>query len=326
MDFLVNIWGVILILMLFIYAALDGFDLGVGMLCLMERDQDQKSVIMHSIGGVWDANETWLVLLGGALFGAFPLAYAALLQALYVPILLMLFSLIFRGVALEFYLYAKRPSIWVFAFGLGSLLTAMAQGLALGGLLGGLSLSEGGTTAVFAWLTPFSILTVALVVAGYCLLGATYLLYKIDGPLCESAAVWVWRSAVLLGALLIALIIVNPLSTPYVSERWAADPFFYISLAAGFVMTFAMMLWSVKRQRYSQPFFWCLAGLFLVLMGLVSSQYPYIIPGAMTLYEAASSAKTLEFMLYAEGGLLPVILIYNGYQYYVLRGGGSEHY
>lgn len=326
MAFLVNIWGAILILMLFMYVALDGFDLGVGMLSLIERDQHQKSVIMHSIGGVWDANETWLVLLGGALFGAFPLAYAALLQALYVPVLLILFALIFRGVAFEFYLYAKRPAIWVFAFGVGSLLTVMAQGMILGGLLSGLPLNEGGTAAVFACFTPLSLLTVALLIAGYCLLGATYLLYKIDGGLRGSAAVWIWRSAMLLGALLLALIIASPLLTPYVSEHWAANPLFYAMLASGFVIAFAMMLWNLKRQRYSAPFFWCLAGLFLVLMGLVSSHYPYIIPGAMTLHDAASSVKTLEFMLYAEGGLLPLILIYNGYQYYVLRGAVSEHY
>lgn len=326
MELLINIWGAILILMLFMYVALDGFDLGVGMLSLIERDEHQKSVMMHSLGGVWDANETWLVLLGGALFGAFPLAYAAVLQALYVPVLLMLFALIFRGVAFEFRSYAKRPEIWVFAFGASSLLTVLAQGLILGGLLSGLPLSESGMIAVFAWFTPFSLITVALLTASYILLGATYLLSKIDGKLRESAAVWIWWSAMLLILLLLALIISSLLVTPYISERWAADPLFYIILATGFGITFTMMLWSLKQQRYSNPFFWCLAGLFLVLMGLVSSHYPFIIPGVMTLHAAASSAKTLEFMLYAEGGLLPIILIYNGYQYYALRGPVSEDY
>lgn len=325
-ELLINIWGTVLILMLFMYVALDGFDLGVGMLSLIERDEHQKTVMMHSLGGVWDANETWLVLLGGALFGAFPLAYAALLQALYAPVLLMLFGLIFRGVAFEFRSYAKRPAIWVLAFGVGSLLTVIAQGLVLGGLLSGLPLTESGMTVVFAWFTPFSLITVALLIAGYALLGASYLLCKIDGQLRDSAAVWIWWSAMLLILLLLALIISSLWVSPYILERWAAAPFFYVMLVTGLGIAFTMMLWSLKRQRYSTPFFWCLVCLFLVLMGLVSSHYPFIIPGVMTLQAAASSAKTLAFMLYAEGWVLPVILIYNGYQYYALRGPVSEDY
>ncbi|WP_340122019.1 cytochrome d ubiquinol oxidase subunit II [Methylobacter svalbardensis] len=325
-ELLINIWGVILILMLFMYVALDGFDLGVGMLSLMARDEHQKTQMMHSLGGVWDANETWLVLLGGALFGAFPLAYAALLQALYVPVLMMLFGLIFRGVAFEFRSYAKHPAVWVIAFGIGSLLTVLAQGLVLGGLLSGLPLSESGVIAVFARLTSFSLITVALLIAGYTLLGASYLLCKTNGQLRDSAAVWIWRSAMLLILLLFTLIIASPLMTPYVVERWAAAPFFYVMLATGLGIAFTMMLWSLKQQRYSIPFLWSLVCLFLVLAGLMSSHYPFIIPGVMTLQSAASSAKTLEFMLYAEGGLLPVILIYNGYQYYALRGAAGEDY
>ena len=128
-ELLINTWGAMLTLILFMYVALDGFDLGVGVLTLLERDGRKKSLMMHCLSGVWDANETWLVLLGGTLFGAFPLAYAAALQSLYVPVMLMLFALIFRGVAFEFCLYSKRPALWVFAFGAGSLLTIIAQGL-----------------------------------------------------------------------------------------------------------------------------------------------------------------------------------------------------
>ena len=157
-DWLINVWTVILTLMLFMYVALDGFDLGVGMLSLLERDTHKKSIMMHCLSGVWDANETWLVLLGGTLFGAFPLAYSGILQSLYIPVMLMLFALMFRGVAFEFYAYSKKPALWLLAFGVGSLLVVLAQGLALGALLSGLSLDS---TQLFGWFTPLSLITVA---------------------------------------------------------------------------------------------------------------------------------------------------------------------
>ena len=326
-DLLINTWGAMLTLILFMYVALDGFDLGVGVLTLLERDGRNKSLMMLSLGGVWDANETWLVLLGGTLFGAFPLAYAAALQALYVPVMLMLFALIFRGVAFEFCLYSKKPALWVFAFGAGSLLTIIAQGLALSGLLSGISLTEiSGTTALFEWLTPFSLVTVALLITAYSLLGATYLFGKVNGPLCQSAAVWAGRSTMLLTVLLVIFFLFGTINTPFVTERWAQHPFYFGTLVFMVGVMFLLLGWSLKHQRYSNPFILCLVSLFIVLVGLVSSNYPYIIPGVMTLHGAASSTKTLEFMLYAEGGLLPLMLIYNGYQYYVLRGQVAENH
>jgi cytochrome bd ubiquinol oxidase subunit II len=326
-DILINIWGAMLTLIIFMYVALDGFDLGVGILSLLERDAHKKSVMMHCLSGVWDANETWLVLLGGTLFGAFPLVYAAALQALYIPVMLMLFALIFRGVAFEFCLYSKRPALWVFAFGVGSLLTVIAQGLALSGLLSGLSLTEiTGTTTLFEWLTPFSLVTVALLITAYSLLGATYLFGKVDGTLRRSAAVWAGRSTILLTVLLVILFLFAPINTPFVIERWAQHPFYFGTLVFILGVMFLLQLWSLKEQRYSNPFILCLVSLFIVLVGLVSSNYPYIIPGVMTLHAAASSTKTLEFMLYAEGGLLPLMLIYNGYQYYALRGQVTENH
>ena len=326
-DILINTWGAMLTLMLFMYVALDGFDLGVGVLTLLERDGRKKSLMMQSLSGVWDANETWLVLLGGTLFGAFPLAYAAALQALYVPVMLMLFALIFRGVAFEFCLYSKRPALWVFAFGVGSLLTIIAQSLALSGLLSGILLTEiTGKTALFEWLTPFSLVAVALLITAYSLLGATYLFGKVDGPLCQSAAVWAGWSTMLLTVLLVIFFLFGPVNTPFVTERWAQHPFYFGTLVFIVGVMFLLLLWSLKEQRYSNPFILCLVSLFIVLVVLVSSNYPYIIPGVMTLHAAASSTKTLEFMLYAEGGLLPLMLIYNGYQYYVLRGQVTENH
>ena len=326
-DLLINIWGAMLTMILFMYVALDGFDLGVGVLTLLEGDGRKKSLMMHCLSGVWDANETWLVLLGGTLFGAFPLAYAAALQSLYVPIMLMLFALIFRGVAFEFCLYSKKPALWVFAFGVGSLLTIIAQGLALSGLLSGISLIEiTGTSALFEWLTPFSLVTVALLITAYSLLGATYLFGKVDGELRQSAAMWTNRIIIALTVLLAIFFILGPINTPFVIERWAQHPFFFGILALLVAIMFLLLQWSLKQKRQFNPFVLCLVTLFIVLVGLVSSNYPYLIPGVMTLHAAASSTKTLEFMLYAEGGLLPLMLIYNGYQYYVLRGQVTENH
>jgi cytochrome d ubiquinol oxidase subunit II len=241
--------------------------------------------------------------------------------------MLMLFSLIFRGVAFEFCLYSKRPALWGFSFGIGSLLTIVAQGLALSGLLKGISLDENTTTTpLFQWLTPFSLVTVALLITAYSLLGSTYLFGKVDGTLRQSASIWAGRSTILLSVFLVIFFLVGPVNTPFVTERWTQHPFYFGILVFMVAVMFLLLLWCLKQQFYSSPFILCLLTLFIVMVGLVSSNYPYIIPGVMTLHAAASSTKTLEFMLYAEGGLLPLMLIYNGYQYYVLRGQVTENH
>ncbi|MFZ2407505.1 MAG: cytochrome d ubiquinol oxidase subunit II, partial [Methylobacter sp.] len=181
--FLANIWFFIIWLIFFLYIVVDGFDLGVGILFLLNRDEKQRTVMMASLGSVWDANETWLVLLIGALFGAFPLVYAIVLHALYIPVMLMIFALIFRGVAFEFRSHAHNKVLWNIAFGGGSLLAAIAQGLAFGGLISGLNVSGTGLDGGWAWLTPFSLLVAVGVVVGYGLLGATYLIVKTEGEL-----------------------------------------------------------------------------------------------------------------------------------------------
>lgn len=324
-DWLINSWAAILTLIIAVYVALDGFDLGVGILSLVERDKTRKSIMMDTLNGVWDANETWLVLMGGTLFGAFPLAYAAVLQSLYAPVLLLLFALIFRGVAFEFRLYARRREGWTLAFGVGSLLAALAQGLALGGLLGGLPLSESGSTVdLFVWATPFSLLTAVLLAAVYVLLGATYLLCKVDEPFLESMYRWARRSALLLAVLFPLFLWCAALAMPSVAERWGEAPFWFSILAVCIAAPFLLMQHSLSRRRDDRPFFWCLVALAMVIIGLVASHYPFLIPGTMTLHMAASSTRTLEFMLFAVGGLLPFMLGYNAYQYYVFRGRASS--
>ncbi|MGZ8214048.1 MAG: cytochrome d ubiquinol oxidase subunit II [Methylosarcina sp.] len=320
-EFLINSWAAILTLILTVYAALDGFDLGIGILSLLERDKYRKIVMMESLNGVWDANETWLVLIGGVLFGAFPLAYAAVLQALYVPVLLMLFALIFRGIAFEFRLYAARQEYWILAFGIGSLLAALSQGLALGGLLSGLKLVETSSLpTLFYWASPFSLLTAAVLATVYALLGASYLLYKVEGAFHDELS-RVARWTVLMLVVLFPLFLWGSIKVmPQVAERWLDQPLWFGILAACTVVPVIMVILGLTRRRDINPFFWGVAALVMVSIGLATSHYPFLIPGAMTLHMAASSTRTLEFMLWAIGGLLPLMLGYNAYQYYVFRG------
>ncbi|MDD5323371.1 MAG: cytochrome d ubiquinol oxidase subunit II [Methylococcales bacterium] len=326
-EWLINSWSVILTLILTIYVALDGFDLGIGVLSLLEKDKSRQVLMMESLSGVWDANETWLVLMGGTLFGAFPLAYAEILQAFYIPVLLILFGLIFRGVAFEFRLYARQQEGWILAFGIGSLVAALAQGMALGGLLGGMPLAGSGTpVSLFIWVTPLAVLSAVLLVTVYVLLGASYLLCKVEGGFLQTAYRWAWRALLLLFLLLPVFLLYSAQVMPYVAERWSDQFLWFAVLAFCITVSLVMLVLSLRRRDNNKPFIWCLVSLVLVVIGLAASHYPFLIPGTMTLHNAASSTKTLEFMLIAIGGLLPLMLGYNAYQYYVFRGRTrSEH-
>ncbi len=324
-EWLINSWAFILTLILTVYVALDGFDLGIGILSLFERDKSRQVLMMESLSGVWDANETWLVLMGGTLFGAFPLAYAEILQALYMPVLLMLFGLIFRGVAFEFRLYARRQEGWILAFGAGSLVAVLAQGMALGGLLGGIPLGNPGSpVSLFTWVTPLSVLAAVLLVTVYILLGASYLLCKVEGEFLQSAYRCAWRALLLLFLLLPVFLLYSAQVMPYIAERWRDHSLWFALLAFCITVSLMMLILSLRRRDDNKPFIWCLVSLVLVVICLVASHYPFLIPGAMTLHKAASSTKTLEFMLTAIGGLLPLMLGYNAYQYYVFRGRTSS--
>ncbi|HSN23141.1 MAG TPA: cytochrome d ubiquinol oxidase subunit II [Methylomicrobium sp.] len=320
-EFLINVWAFVFTLMLTAYVALDGFDLGIGILSLLQKDSSRKVTMMEGLSGVWDANETWLVLLGGALFGAFPLAYAAVLQALYIPVLLMLFALIFRGVAFEFRLYSDRPAGWLLAFGIGSLLAALAQGFAFGALVGGMIDTEvGASIALFGWLSPFSALAAILLMNLYVLLGACYLLRKVEGELLAFAHRWAWRAALLLCVLLPVFIMSSVQVMPSIGVRWIEAPYLFALLAAGVAIPSSMVLRTLYLRQNPKAFFWAATGLIFAIIGLVLSHYPYVVPNSMTLHQAASATKTLEVMLLAGGALIPLIFGYNAYQYYVFRG------
>ncbi|MBI3545791.1 MAG: cytochrome d ubiquinol oxidase subunit II [Gammaproteobacteria bacterium] len=321
--FLGNIWFFLIGLMLVLYVVLDGFDLGVGVLSLFVRAENQRDVMMSSLGSIWDANETWLVLLGGALFGAFPLVYGVALHALYIPIMLMLFGLIFRGVAFEFYVYAQRKQFWGMAFGIGSALAAVSQGLALGAIIQGIEVeAERFSGGVWDWLSPFSLVVGAGVLAGYMLLGATYLIMKTEGEIQQRS----YRAAKLTAWSMFAAAAVVTVATPFfhagVTVRWVSFPMLYylVALPLLAIATFFMLIRSLRRRYENAPFVWSLAIFLLSFAGLAMTLFPYLLPPSVSIANAAASPKTLVFMLTGIGLLLPVMLIYNGYQYLVFRG------
>lgn len=306
-----------------LYVMLDGFDLGVGILSLLAPTEERRGIMMTSLGSVWDANETWLVLTVGTLFGAFAVVYSVILHALYIPITIMLFGLIFRGVAFEFREHARRKWLWNYAFGIGSLVAAAAQGFILGGILSGIEVHQGRFVGgVFDWFNLFSLLVAVGVVTGYVLLGATYLIMKTTEQLqTESyrhARIASW--AMLIAA--IGVTIYTPFLYTQVAEKWFDMPrFFFIGmLPATALFAFFMLHRSLRRKYEHAPFLWTLLIFSSSFGGLAVSLYPYLIPGRITLMEAAASEKTLIFMLVGVGFLIPIMLIYNAYLYLVFHG------
>lgn len=322
-NLLAEIWFWILGLILMLYVTTDGFDLGVGILSLFACDEDRRTLMMASLGSVWDANETWLVLLGGALFGAFPIAYAGVLHALYIPISVMLFALIFRGVAFEFRAHAHRKWPWNLAFGLGSLSAALSQGYILGALIHGLPLSEGGFNGgPWDWFSGFSTLAALGVVAGYSLLGATYLIMKTEGEIQHRSVRRAWIASLATLAAGIAVTLWTPQIRDALALGWFQSPDIYrlapLPLAA--LLAFAMLWRALIRRRERAPFVWSLVIFSASFVGLAGTLYPYVAPPGLTLYAASASSKTLVVMLAGIGMLIPIMLVYNAYQYLTFRG------
>jgi cytochrome bd ubiquinol oxidase subunit II len=320
--FLINVWLALLSVFLAFYVVLDGFDLGIGVLSLFVRERERRGIMMASLSSVWDANETWLVVLGGALFGAFPSVYGIVLNALYLPIIVMIFALIFRGVAFEFREHA-RQRVWDCAFGMGSLIAALCQGFVLGGLIAGPTVRDGRFAGgPFDWFSPFSVLVALGVVFGYVLLGAGYLIVKTEGDIQAHSVRTAWIAGALMLLAAAGVSIWTPIRYPFVADKWfgqgiisafVVPPIFALLCAA----MLARALW--KRQEHA-PFVWSI-GIFLTsLAGLASSLYPYLVPGSITAGEAASDDLTLVFMMLGIGLLMPVMVVYNAYQYMVFRG------
>jgi len=320
---LANIWFFIIGLMLFLYVILDGFDLGVGILCLLSKNDNHRAIMMTSLESIWDANETWLVLLGGALFGAFPMVFSIALQTLYIPIMVMLFALIFRGVAFEFRHHNQKTAHWNLIFGISSLLASLAQGVAFGSLIGGLGIAEDNYQGnVWGWFTPFSVLVALGVVTGYTLLGATYLMIKTEGAIRRISIDHSYAAAILEIVILSAVVIWASRFNPYFATRWAdketgayLDLFLILAIFA-----FSMLMWALRNGFELSAFFWSVIISMAIFTAITIGYYPFMVPASIALTDAASSSKTLIFMLSGIGFLIPVMLIYSGYQYLVFRG------
>jgi cytochrome d ubiquinol oxidase subunit II len=325
------IWAVIIATAVFLYVVLDGFDLGVGILFPFTSDSE-RDVMVASIAPVWDGNETWLVLGGGGLFAAFPLAYATLMPAMYLPIGFMLTALIFRGVAFEFRAKAGKRGkpFWTAAFAGGSLVAALSQGLVLGGFLQGITV-EGRSFAGghWDWLTPFSLLVAVSLAVGYALLGSCWLILKTEGELNAKARRWTRRLAMGVGFAMFAVSLAMLSVDPTVSSHWGVsmtsiDWFTFVMVAplpllAG--VSIAVCWWHAGRAHSERTPLLAAVGIFVSgFLGLALSTYPNIIPYDITIREAAAADNALALMLVGVSVMLPVILGYTAYVYWVFRG------
>jgi len=318
------IWAGLIAFAVLAYVVLDGFDLGIGILFPFFPEQHDRDVMTNSVAPVWDGNETWLVLGGGGLMAVFPLAYATVLPALYIPIILMLLGLVFRGVAFEFrFRTARWRGLWDWGFTLGSIVATAMQGLALGALVQGIQIANrqyaGGW---WDWLTPFSITTAVGLVIGYALLGACWLNLKTHGELQAKAR----RIAMVTGVGTLAFIGVVSLWTPFLApvyfQRWFAWPTALFSGVVPLLLAICAfgLWWGLTRDKHLLPFLAAL-GLFVIsFAGIGISFYPYIVPGALTIAEAAAPDESLGFLLVGALFLIPIILAYTAYAYWVFRG------
>jgi cytochrome d ubiquinol oxidase subunit II len=328
---LAAVWAGLIAFAVFAYVVMDGFDLGVGILFPTLKPGPERDKAMNSIAPVWDGNETWLVLGGGGLMAAFPLAYAIVLPALYAPIIAMLLGLIFRGVAFEFrWRDPAHRAFWDRAFTAGSVVGAFAQGITLGALLQGVQVegrSYGG--GWWDWLTPFSLLTGVSLVIGYALLGATWLLMKTEGEAQDHAR----RLSRLLGAGTVACIVVVSAATPFLqhsyAEHWFAMPWVLYTAQIPLLVAVGTALFfrSLKKGHERWPFVLALGLFGLCFAGLGVSVFPDVVPGAVTIWEAASPPSSQGFMLVGAAIMIPIILAYTAYAYWVFRGKvGEEGY
>ena len=317
------IWAGIIGVAVAFYVVLDGFDLGIGMLFPFAKDDAECDRMLAAIAPFWDGNETWLVLGGGGLLVAFPRAYAIVMPAFYLPIIVMLLALVFRGVTFEFRPIAQRKPLWNVAFAAGSTLAGFCQGLILGGLVQGVKIDGGGFAGgPFDWATPFGVICGLGVIAGYALLGATWLMLKTDGDMAERAAT---KAKVLLVAVIVFMAVVSiftPMTIPRIAERWFTLPnLFYLSPVPILTILIAMAEWRwIGQRRQAAPFLATIALFLLGYVGLVISTFPYIVPPDLTIREAAAAPSSQTFMLIGTLVMLPVILAYTALTYWLFRG------
>jgi cytochrome d ubiquinol oxidase subunit II len=319
------IWYGLIAIAIILYVILDGFGLGMGILFPFAPTDQSRDRMMNSIAPVWDSNETWLVLGGGGLFAAFPLAYAVLMPALYIPIIIMLLGLIFRGVSFEFRFKAegKSRSLWDLTFHVGSLTAALMQGMIIGAYVQGFAV-EGRSFAggAFDWLNAYSVMTGVAVVCGYGLLGATWLVMKTDDTTQEwarkTAAYVMWYVAVFMGLVSISM----PMMNPDIRALWFDYPNYLMLMPVPLLTAGCfILLWvDLRKEREKRPFFLAIGIFLLGYLGIGISLWPYIVPFAISIRDAAAAPTSQSLLLVGAVIMLPVMLAYIGYCYYVFRG------
>jgi cytochrome d ubiquinol oxidase subunit II len=318
------IWAGIIGLAVAFYVILDGFDLGIGILFPFSRDEKERDQMIGSIAPFWDGNETWLVLGGGGLWVAFPRAYATIMSALYLPVIVMLLALVFRGVAFEFRTVAETSKrYWNLAFVGGSALAAFCQGVILGALIQGINVKDGVYAGgAFDWATPFALMCGFAVLSGYALLGATWLVMKTDGEVAERAKAHAKTLVLVVLGFMALVSLWTPLAFDRIAERWFSTPNIYYLWPVPLVTAataFALWRW-LERGREVPPFIAAIVLFLLGYAGLVISVFPHIVPPSLTIWDTAASPSAQRFMLVGTLALLPVILGYVVFVYWVFRG------
>jgi len=320
-SWLPTFWAALIAFALFVYVVRDGYDLGVGILFGFTRDRALRNTMVKAISPLWDGNEVWLVLVWASLFGAFPMVYAILLSAFYLPVTLMLLALIFRGVSFEFRYLSKNNRLWDWGFFLGSLITSFVQGMVAGGLIQQLPVAGGQYAGgAFEWLTPFSLLCGAGLAIGYTLLGAAWLVLKTEGDLRD------WSYCRLARLLLSALAVLGFAcawtfaAQPQVANRWLEARWLILFPFSGVLASLG--LWAgVRRRRDGLPYAMAVVIFLAVLLAFAGSFWPHLIPFTVTIEAASAPVQTLKFLFYGAGiAVFPLVLFYTGVVYWVLRG------
>jgi cytochrome d ubiquinol oxidase subunit II len=318
------IWAGLIGTAVAMYVVLDGFDLGVGILFPFAKAEKERDQMMNSVAPFWDGNETWLVLGGGGLWVAFPQAYAVIMPAFYLPVIVMLLALVFRGVAFEFrWVAVTSKRYWNFAFAAGSTLAGFCQGVILGGLIEGIKVENGVFAGgSFDWATPFALLCGLGVVAGYALLGATWLVMKTDSTVAERNRAHAKTLLLVVLGFMAVVSLWTPLTVPRIAERWFSLPNFYYLWPVPVVTALtAYAAWRWLQNGRDIPPFLATIGLFLLgYLGLVISSFPYLVPPTLTIWDTAASPSSQMFMLVGTVALLPVILGYIVFVYWLFRG------
>jgi cytochrome d ubiquinol oxidase subunit II len=320
------VWAGLIAFAVLAYVVMDGFDLGTGILFAFEHEARDRDLMVNTIAPVWDGNETWLVLGGGGLFAVFPLAYATILPALYPAIMAMLLALVFRGVAFEFRFRAVSRggrAAWDFAFAGGSAVAAVCQGLTLGGVLQGIHVENRAYAGGWwDWLTPFTVVCGVAVAVGYALLGATWLIWRTGGELQQRCRGHAGR----LGAATLGWMFVVSMWTPRLNvqfyDRWFGWPGIAMTSPVPLlVLILALLFWrGLARKHHLTPFLCALGWFVLGFAGLGISVYPHIVPPGITIWQAAAPPASQAFLLVGAVVLVPIILAYTGYAYWVFRG------